>query len=77
MGLRRLRGRLDALQGDAHATMSEAQQLLRLAQILVEELTDGVDVTVYYTDPATGKRVEVPGGIRITPRGEDEQVAAQ
>ena len=73
MGLRRLRSRLDDLQANANQTMSEAQQLLRLAQVLVEELTDGIDVTVYYTNPATGERVEVPGGIRLKPCGEDKQ----
>ena len=73
MGLRRLRSRLDDLQANANQTMSEAQQLLRLAQVLVEELTDGIDVTVYYTNPLTGEKVEVPGGIRLKPRGEDKQ----
>ena len=57
MGLRRLRSRLDDLQANANQTMSEAQQLLRLAQVLVEELTDGIDVTVYYTNPLTGEKV--------------------
>lgn len=80
MGFRRLRGRLDALQSDAHATMSEAQQLLVFAQELVKELEDGFDVTFYRKPEAKGTLLEwfrgdieeCPMGIRIKPVGEDE-----
>lgn len=82
MGLRRLKGRLDALQSDAHATMGEAQQLLQFAQDLVKELEDGFDVTFYRKPEAKGTLLawfqgeieECPVGIRIKPAGEDESV---
>ncbi len=72
MGLRRLRSRLDDLQANANQTMSEAQQLLRLVQVLVEELTDGVDFVVTL-EIETGEIKEFPIGIRMKPRGEDKQ----
>lgn len=72
MGLRRLRARLDDLQANANQTMNEAQQLLRLAQVFVEELTDGVDFCVTMRDRETGEVKEFPIGLRMKPKGEDK-----
>ena len=38
MGLRRLRGRLDAMQGDAQVTMGAARMTLAVAKALLEDI---------------------------------------
>lgn len=72
MGFRRLRARLDDLQANANQTMSEAQQLLHLAQMFIEEITDGVDFVATMKDSKTGEITEFPIGIRMKPKGEDQ-----
>lgn len=72
MGFRRLRARLDDLQANANETMSQAQLLLRLAQIFVQEMTDGVDFVATTKDAETGEIKEFPIGIRMKPKGEDK-----
>ena len=42
----RLRQRMDRLEGHAHGTMNEAQQLLAMAQDLVEDIHDGVTIAI-------------------------------
>ncbi len=68
MGLRRLRGRLDQLQGNANATLG-------LAQALLAELQDGFDVELEVTPDASsrlldilkGKGGKLPIRLRIVP----------
>ena len=64
--MRRLRRRLDALQGDAHFTMETARELL-------EDLRDGIGVKLVNTGEGTildflsGKIKELPLQIVIDP----------
>ena len=68
MGLRRLRGRLDQLQGNANFTMKMAQDLL-------EDLQDGFGVSVEIDEKAvqrllgilSGKAGTLPLKIKISP----------
>lgn len=68
MGLRRLRGRLDQLQGDADATMG-------MAQALLEEFRDGFSVEFELTPEAgvallhllNGKGGKIPVKMRVVP----------
>lgn len=46
MGLRRLRGRLDQLQGTANQRMLQADELMQLAQDLVLDISDGFGIKV-------------------------------
>jgi hypothetical protein len=69
MGLRRLRGRLDQMQGEANETMG-------LAQDLIADLSDGFGVTVS-VDPAkfwdcwaklrSGEKFDLPITVQIDP----------
>lgn len=45
MGLRRLRGRLDQLQGKANWTMDDARALIAEASEFLKQLEDGVGIT--------------------------------
>ena len=75
MGLRRLRGRLDQLQGEANLTMAQAQALLAVAEALVEDLADGVGITVNVDAGAAktimgimlGKAGKLPLSVQIDP----------
>jgi hypothetical protein len=68
MGLRRLRGRLDQLQGEANATMG-------MAQALLAELQDGFGVEIEVAPHAgkqllellKGKGGTLPVRIRVLP----------
>jgi hypothetical protein len=72
MGLRRLRGRLDQLQGNANQTMAWAQDL-------IADVTDGVGITVevdtvaaakIFNDILAGKltgKVQLPLTVKIDP----------
>lgn len=68
MGFRRLRARLDQLQGNANHTMD-------LAQDLIADLKDGVGVTISIDEGAvlkllsilSGKPGELPIKIKIDP----------
>ena len=69
MGLRRLRGRLDQLQGNANFTMAEIQAL-------VEDLQDGFGVEIDIDEGAatklaqillSGKAATLPFRVRIVP----------
>lgn len=55
MGLRRLRGRLDQLQGNANATLG-------MAQALLDELRDGFAVEVEITPDASSRLLDVLRG---------------
>ena len=46
MSLRRLRGRLDQLQGKSNQTLNQAQELIALGEALVDDLADGLGITV-------------------------------
>ena len=70
MGLRRLRNRLDQLQGEANQTMA-------LAQDLIADLQDGFGVTVELDENAAktlammllkGKAGKLPLTIKIDPK---------
>jgi len=65
-----LKGRLDAVQGHAHATMNTAQQSIKASEAAVlgffEELLDGVTLEVVFA----GKTMPIK--IRIVPREDDE-----
>ena len=69
MGLRRLRNRLDQLQGEANQTMA-------LAQDLISDLQDGFGVTIEMDENAaqalmdvfTGKGRKIPVTIKIDPK---------
>jgi hypothetical protein len=73
MGLRRLRGRLDQLQGEANHTMG-------LAQDLIADLQDGFGVTITVDDDAVKKLMkillgfpgELPLRIKIDPKVDKE-----
>ena len=74
MGLRRLRARLDQLQGNANDTMG-------LAQALIEDLKDGFGLTITLDDEAgakllhavtSGKACELPIRIKIDPTVDKE-----
>lgn len=73
MGLRRLRARLDQLQGNANNTMG-------LAQDLIADLKDGVGVTISVDEKAVlkllailaGKPGELPIKITIDPSVDKE-----
>lgn len=77
-----LRGRLDRLEGNAHATMGQAQFTLRAireaATGLLEELEDGVTIEFRRTgsvlDFIQGKTDVLPIAMRIIPKeqGADE-----
>ena len=68
MGLRRLRGRLDQLQGNANFTLAEAQAL-------IDDLKDGFGVTIELDENAaqklmdvfTGKGRKIPVTIKVDP----------
>lgn len=74
MGLRRLRARLDQLQGNANDTMA-------LAQDLIADLKDGFGITLHLEDGAavkllhavtSGKGFDLPLTIRIDPSVDKE-----
>jgi|GEM_PF-1662592 len=75
-----LRGRLDRLENDAHATMGQAQFTLtairEAALGLLEELQDGVTIEVKKTgnlmDFFSGKTDTLPLSLRIVPEETDE-----
>lgn len=77
-----LRGRLDRLEGNAHATMGQAQFTLaaiREAAVgLLEDLQDGVDVVIVRKGDATimdflqGKVAELPFALRLVIKEEAE-----
>jgi len=79
---RRLRGRLDQLQSHANATMSnanftlgQAQELMKLGEALIEDLQDGVGVTVHVDAAAAttlmglivGRPGKLPLSVQIDP----------
>lgn len=74
MGLRRLRGRLDQLQGEANQTMG-------LAQDLIADLQDGFGVRIAF-DPKVfwdawaklraGEKFDLPISVRIDPKVDQE-----
>lgn len=74
-----IRGRLDRLEGNAHATMNQAQvtiAALREAAIgLIEDLQDGVTVEIKRTgsimDFIQGKTDVLPLALRIVPEEDD------
>jgi len=78
MGLRRLRGRLDAMQGDAHQTMAASRVTLEAARALLEEIQDGVQIKLVRVGEGTlvdffmGRIPELPLRIEIAIEEEDE-----
>lgn len=69
MGLRRLRGRLDQIQGEANETMAFAQALLA-------DLADGVGVKIHVDANAVktlmdmflaGKECDLPFTVKVDP----------
>ena len=79
-----LRGRLDRLEGNAHATMGQAQFTLaairEAALGLLEELQDGVTIEVKKTgnlmDFFNGKMDTLPLSLRIVPEETEENETA-
>lgn len=75
MGLRRLRGRLDQLQGNANFTMGQAQELMRMFDALLEDIADGVGVTFHVDKDAAktlmglmvGKPGKLPLSVQVDP----------
>ena len=75
MGIRKLRGRLDQLQGKANLTMDDARELIGIAKDLVDDLTDGIGVTVHVDEGAAktvlglvmGKAGDLPLTVQIDP----------
>ena len=77
-----LRGRLDRLEGNAHATMNTAQgtiHALREAALgLLEELQDGVEIEIVkkpgvsLMDFIQGKSDTLPFSLRVTIAEEDQ-----
>lgn len=75
-----IRGRLDRLEGNAHATMGQAQFTLvaiREAAVgLLEDLQDGVTIEIRKTgnlmDFFSGKTDVLPLAIRIVPEEETD-----
>lgn len=56
---RRLQGRLNQLQGEANQTLGQAQVLIDLMKALVEDINDGVGLTIVVDDGAVTKLVEM------------------
>jgi len=46
MGLRRLRQRLDGLESHSHQTLNKADQATGLIKVLIEDLSDGVNIEI-------------------------------
>ena len=75
MGLRKLRGRLDQLQANANLTMAQAQALLEVGEALIEDLADGVGITVHIDEGAAktimgimlGKAGKLPVQVQVDP----------
>ena len=75
MGIRRLRGRLDQLQNNANLTMADAQELIGMAKELLDDLTDGISVTVHIDEGAAktlvgilmGKAGKLPLVVAVDP----------
>jgi len=78
MGLRRLRGRLDAMQGDAHQTMAASRVTLEAAKALLEEIQDGVQIKLIRVGKGTlvdffmGRIDELPLRIEIAIEEEED-----
>ena len=76
MGFRRLRGRLDQIQGNANFTMAQAQELIALGKALVDDLQDGFGVTIHVDEGAVrqllaiaaGKPGKLPLRVEVDPR---------
>jgi hypothetical protein len=70
MGFARLRARLDGLESHAHATMAGADELISLARALVDDLQDGVGVSVHIDKDAAKSLVFLltgnPGRLPLT-----------
>ena len=77
-----IKGRLNALQGDAHATMSTARGAILAVEAaalgFMDQLRDGVDITLIrkdhtnWMDFLTGKTKEFPIGLKVD-FGDDEE----
>ena len=77
-----IKGRLNALQGDAHNTMSAARGAIEAVKAaalgIMDQLRDGVDITLIrkdhtsWMDFLTGKTKEFPIGLRVD-FGDDEE----
>lgn len=76
MGLRRLRGRLDQLQGNANFTMAQAQELIALAKDLLDDLKDGIGISAQLEDNAArtlmgmvlkGRGGKIPMTVEVDP----------
>ena len=82
-----IKGRLNALQGHAHATMNTAQGAIMAVEAaalgLLDNLRDGIDITlsrkkeVSWLDFFTGKAEELPFRLQVRfPDDEDEDETA-
>ena len=78
MGMRRLRGRLDAMQAEAQQTMGEAQLTLKALAALAEEVKDGVRLLLIREGDGTllqflrGEIEELPLRVKIAIEEEDD-----
>lgn len=69
----RLRQRLDQMQGEATETLNQSQALMGLAQALLKEAEDGVEISLINDGTGTiwdflvGKIKELPIKIKVKP----------
>ena len=77
-----IKGRLDAVQGHAHATMNTAQGAIEAVKAaalgFLDNLQDGIEIKltrdpkVSLMDFVTGKATELPFGLQVTFPDDDE-----
>lgn len=75
MSMRRLRGRLDQLQGKSNQTLNQAQELIALGEAFLADVADGLGVTVHIDEGAAktlmsimlGRAGKLPLSVQIDP----------